>query len=323
MKILIIGGTGTISYEFVKLLSKNKSNFITLINRGKRKKKIPKNIKIIKCNYKKIYDKKKYLEYNYDVVINFIIYKKKDIISDYNLYKNRTKLYIFISSASVYQNNKNKIINEGHLANERRWWYQNEKIKCEQYLLKKFVNNKFPILIIRPGHIYDKNSLPVSIWKSGLSLINYLLKTKEAFIFEKDNPWSIMHSKDFAENFNNILKNKDLCIGKILNICSKKITSWKNIYKIYADILKIKKINFIVFQNKKLKKLPEDIYYQIISDRSKFYIFSNKKIKALTGIFREKISLNQGLKECIKNNYSLIKNRKINFKLINSLKKAT
>lgn len=131
-----------------------------------------------------------------------------------------------------------------------------------------------------------------------------------------------MHSKDFAENFNNILKNKDLCIGKILNICSKKITSWKNIYKIYADILKIKKINFKIFQNKKLKKLPEDIYYQIISDRSKFYIFSNKKIKTLTGIFREKISLNQGLKECIKNNYSLIKNRKINFKLINSLKKA-
>jgi short-subunit dehydrogenase len=39
MKFLIIGGTGTISYEFVKLLSKDKSNFISLINRGKKKRK--------------------------------------------------------------------------------------------------------------------------------------------------------------------------------------------------------------------------------------------------------------------------------------------
>jgi nucleoside-diphosphate-sugar epimerase len=322
MKFLIIGGTGTISYEFVKLLSKDKSNFISLINRGKRKRIIQKNIKIIKCNYKNINNKKKYLEHDYDVVINFIVYKKKDIINDYKLFKKRTKLYIFISSASVYQNVKKTIITEDSSANERRWWYQNEKIKCEQYLLQKSVNDKFPILIIRPGHIYDENVIPVSIWKHGLDLINYLLKKKEAFVFEQDNSWSIMHSKDFAENFINIIKNKDLCVGKIINICSIKIITWRKIYKIYAAILKIKIINFNIFKNNKLKKLPEDIYYQIVSDRSKFYIFSNKKIISLTGSFREKISLKKGLEECIKKNYYIIKNKKINLKLIKALKKA-
>lgn len=58
MKILIIGGTGTISYEFVKLLSKNKNNFITLINRRKKKKKYQEISKLLNA-ITKIYMTKK------------------------------------------------------------------------------------------------------------------------------------------------------------------------------------------------------------------------------------------------------------------------
>jgi len=323
MKILIIGGTGTISYEITKLLEKNKKNKLTLVNRKKKKKSISKNTKIIKCDYRDLKNKIKYLEFDYDVVVNFIVYNKKNIVNDYRLFQNRTKLYVFISTASVYRNKKKSIITENSISDENRWWYQREKIKCEKYLIQKYKKYKFPILIIRPGHIYNENILPVSIWSYGIDLINYFLKTRNAFVFENNHPWSIMHSKDFAANFNNILKNRKKFIGKIINICGEKITNWKKIYKTYANILKIKKINFLILKNNKLKYLPKEMYYQIVSDRSKFYVFSNKKIKSLAGHFQDNTSLKSGLLKCIEKNRTFLTKKNINKKIIDQLKKAT
>ena len=322
MKILIIGGTGTISYDVTMHLAKNKKNFLTLVNRKLKKKKIYKNIKIIKLNYHNLKQKLTLLDNNYDIVINFIAYKKKHAQFDYELFKNRTKLYIFISTASVYRNNK-KIINEESKADENRWIYQREKIRCEKYLLQKFKKNKFPVLIIRPGHIYSQNILPVSLWSYGIDLVINLIKTGNAYIFENNNSWSIMHSKDFAINFVNLIKNKNKCLGQIINIGSKKITNWKKIYKTYQKILSLKKINFKIIKNKKITILPNKIKKQIITDRNKFYVFNINKIKLITGTFVEKTSLKKGLEKSLKYNWQIIKKNNLNQKLINNLDKAT
>ena len=49
MKILFIGGTGTISMAITSLLAK-RGDEVYLLNRGNRNSDLPENVKIIKCD---------------------------------------------------------------------------------------------------------------------------------------------------------------------------------------------------------------------------------------------------------------------------------
>lgn len=42
-------------------------------------------------------------DYKWDVVVNWIAFEADDIMRDIELFRNKTKQYIFISSASAYQ----------------------------------------------------------------------------------------------------------------------------------------------------------------------------------------------------------------------------
>ena len=102
MKIIFIGGTGIISMAITKALSTSSKYELYLLNRGNRNTDLPSNIKIIQGdinNEEEIAEKIKDL--SFDVVCNFIAFVPKHLERDYNLFKNKTKQYIFISSASA------------------------------------------------------------------------------------------------------------------------------------------------------------------------------------------------------------------------------
>ena len=101
MKALFIGGTGTISTDVVAL-AQQKGWEITLLNRGS--KKMPEGIHSIIAD---INDEeavaKAIVSEHYDVVAQFIGYTAEDVKRDIRLFQNKTRQYIFISSASAYQ----------------------------------------------------------------------------------------------------------------------------------------------------------------------------------------------------------------------------
>ena len=165
MKVLFIGGTGIISMAITKLLSNNPNVELYLLNRGNRNADLPSNIKIIQGdinNEQEIAEKIKDL--SFDVVCNFIAFVPKHLERDFNLFKNKTKQYIFISSASAYQKPlSNYIITEGTPVANPYWEYSRNKIFCEEFLMKKYREEKFPITIVRPSHTYDERSVPLGI----------------------------------------------------------------------------------------------------------------------------------------------------------------
>ena len=101
MKALFIGGTGTISTDVVAL-AQQRGWEITLLNRGS--KKMPEGIHsiIADINDEEAVAKAIALEH-YDVVAQFIGYTAEDVKRDIRLFQNKTRQYIFISSASAYQ----------------------------------------------------------------------------------------------------------------------------------------------------------------------------------------------------------------------------
>ena len=102
MKILLIGGTGTISSAISTQL-KEAGHELTLLNRGKSKELLPPAVELLCGDYHNESEMESILKgRKFDVVANFIAFKVEDVQKDYRLFKDITKQYLFISSASAY-----------------------------------------------------------------------------------------------------------------------------------------------------------------------------------------------------------------------------
>ena len=101
MKILFIGGTGTISMAITRLLA-SRGDELYLLNRGNRSAELPDNVKTIIADINDEEDTRKKLEgMTFDCVGEFIGFVPAQLERDYRLFKDKTRQYIFISSSNV------------------------------------------------------------------------------------------------------------------------------------------------------------------------------------------------------------------------------
>ena len=103
MKILFIGGTGIISSACSKEAIRQGMS-LYLLNRGKSSRPLPKGAYSLVADYRNPSEVKAVLaNHAFDAVVNWIAYTPADIKQDLEYYRDRTKQYVFISSASAYQ----------------------------------------------------------------------------------------------------------------------------------------------------------------------------------------------------------------------------
>lgn len=203
MKALFIGGTGTISTDVVAL-AQQKGWEITLLNRGS--KKMPEGIHSIIAD---INDEeavaKAIVSEHYDVVAQFIGYTAEDVKRDIRLFQNKTRQYIFISSASAYQKPlaDYRITESTPLVNPY-WQYSRNKIEAEEVLMAAYRTNGFPVTIVRPSHTYNGTKPPVSVHgdKGNWQILKRILEGKPVIIpGDGSSLWTLTHSKDFAKGY--------------------------------------------------------------------------------------------------------------------------
>ena len=165
MKALFIGGTGTISMGIIKRLAEDPQWEVYLLNRGSRKDEVPEGIHQITADINNEEDVLKKLEgMTFDTVSEFIAFDVKAVERDYRLFKDKTRQYIFISSASAYNKPAaNYVITEGTTLANPYWEYSRNKIACEEFLLKKYREEGFPVTIVRPSHTYDERNIPLGV----------------------------------------------------------------------------------------------------------------------------------------------------------------
>ena len=255
-KILIIGSSGNIGRNLCQKFSK-KNYFVHGISKNRSFR--GKNFKNFNFDYRNNKKLKNFLKNKfYDLVINLIIYKRSQVLREYGFFKNKTDFYIFVSSASIY-NETNDKISEKSKACDLRWSVAKNKFFCEKVFFNLFKKKNFPVMIIRSGHVYNYFTVPSNIIGLGRNLIELLKSNKPAIIFKKNVKRSVIHSEDFANILTKlVISNNDLK-GKILNISGNKITSWEKIYKLYFKLLKIKpKFQYIDTSN--VLNINKDIY---------------------------------------------------------------
>ncbi len=302
MKILLIGGTGTISMAITRLLAE-KGEDVYLLNRGNRNSGLPEGVKLISCD---ISDEKKTAEalgdMTFDCVGEFIGFVPEQVERDFRLFSGRTKQYIYISSASAYQKplSDYRITESTPLANPH-WQYSRDKIACEEFLMKQYRENGFPVTIVRPSHTYDERSVPLGVHGDNGSwqVLRRMLDGKPVIIHgDGSSLWTITHNSDFAKGYVGLIGNIH-AIGQAFHITSDESVTWNQIYAIIADALGVK-LNARHISSEFLNAIgPYDFEGTLIGDKVNTVVFDNSKLKRAVPDFTATVRADQGIRRTI------------------------
>lgn len=298
MKILIIGGTGTISTEVVKK-SIEIGYDVTILNRGNHNYDIPEGVKTITGD---INNEPKMLEllkdYFFDVVVEFVAFKRSQVERDIRLFSGKANQYIFISSASAYKKPvvDYPITEETPLENPY-WDYSRDKIACEEFL--KSVKT-LAVTIVRPSHTYDSKMImaPVTRWQSEYAHIKRLKEGKPVIIpGDGTNVWTITHARDFANSFVYLFGNRK-AYNEAFHITSEKLYTWDMLTNIAAKALGVEAKIIHIPTDFIISHIPE-LEGSLLGDKSWSAIFDNAKIKSVSKEYTSKISYEDVINDVI------------------------
>lgn len=303
MKALFIGGTGTISMAISQKLSQMPEWELYLINRGNKNSSLPTNIHQIKAD---INDEKKVEELlgdlSFDVVCDFIGFTTEHVERDYRLFHNRTRQYIFISSASAYQKPlSSPIINESTPLANPYWQYSRNKIACEEFLMKMYRENGFPITIVRPSHTYGDYSVPLGVHgKLGSwQVLKRMIEQKPVIIHgDGTSLWTMTHNSDFAKGFVCLMGNIH-AIGEAFQITSDESLTWNQIYQTIANHLNVPLKACHISSEFLASTSDFDLMGSLIGDKANSVIFDNSKLKRVVPDFCATVRFDQGIRKTI------------------------
>ena len=302
MKILIIGGTGTISTAISRRLAESE-NELYLLNRGNANNTLPSNINFIKAD---INDEKAASEsldgMEFDVVCDFIGFVKPQLERDFRLFGGKTKQFVYISSASAYNKlPSDYVITEGTSLANPFWEYSRNKIQCEEYLMKLYRNEGFPVTIVRPSHTYSETSVPLGVHgrNGSWQVIKRMLDGKPVIIHgDGTSLWTMTDSRDFAEGFIGLLGNPH-AIGEAFQITSDETLTWNQIYQTIARCLGVELKPYYVASEFLAAVSDYDFTGSLIGDKANSVVFDNRKLKRAVPDFRPKIRFEEGIKDAL------------------------
>ncbi|MCR5600977.1 MAG: SDR family oxidoreductase [Ruminococcus sp.] len=303
MKILLIGGTGTISMAVTRLLSEQ-GHDVFLLNRGSRNNIIPENVRTIQCD---ISDEKtaaqKLNGMSFDCVGQFIGFVPAQVERDIRLFSGKTKQYIYISSASAYQKPLSDcVITESTPLSNPYWQYSRDKIACEELLMKNYRENGFPVTIVRPSHTYDERSVPLGVHgdKGSWQVVKRIMQGKPVIIHgDGSSLWTITHNSDFAKAYAGLVGNIH-AVGQAFHITSDESITWDQIYSIIADELGVKLNACHVPSDWLCAVGPYDFMGTLIGDKANTVIFDNSKIKRAVPEFTATVRADQGIRATVR-----------------------
>jgi nucleoside-diphosphate-sugar epimerase len=298
MKVLFIGGTGIISSACAQL-AVDKGIELTLLNRGiTTRRPVPQGAKILVGDIRQPSTVKAAIgESHYDAVVDWIAFTPEHITTDFELFRNRTDQYVYISSASAYHKPVRSLpITESTPLHNPYWLYSRNKIACEEMLVQAYRESNFPITIIRPSHTYDKMSIP---FRGRWTVLDRMLKEQPVIVHgDGTSLWVMTHHRDFAKAFVGMLGNPK-ALGEAYHITSDEVLTWNQIYTLMANAVGVKVPKLVHIASEVLVAYDADWGAGLLGDKTHSVIFDNSKIKRLVPDFVASIPFRQGVEEIV------------------------
>lgn len=305
MKILIIGGTGTISSAITRQLAAS-NHELWLLNRGNRSDELPQNVRLVTGDINSHTDEvvAKLAGETFDVVCEFIGFLPEQVERDIRIFSGRTRQYVFISSASAYNKPvRQHVITEGTSLANPYWEYSRNKIACEELLMKAYRENGFPVTIVRPSHTYCERSVPVSVHglKGSWQVLKRMIDGKQVIVHgDGSSLWTLTWNEDFARGFIGLLGNPQ-AIGEAFQIMSDESLTWNQIYQTIADALGAEFKPYYVSSSYLAQISPKSWGFEgnLLGDKACTVVFDCSKLKRAVPGFCATTPFHEGVRRAI------------------------
>ncbi|NLC95980.1 MAG: NAD-dependent epimerase/dehydratase family protein [Erysipelotrichaceae bacterium] len=297
MKVLIIGGTGTISSPITNTLSKMDNVELYVLNRGKKKTEELKGVKYLVSDIKDVERVKTLLkDLEFDVVINFLIMNLEDAKNNYEIFKDKTKQFIYISTVCVLNGPSSCNLNEDSLVGNCYSMYGIEKASAERFFLQKYKEDNFNVVIVRPTQTYSDHRIPLSVKGSNYwGVVSRMLKGKKVIVHgDGQSVWAGTHALDFSKAFMGLVNNEK-ANGEVYQIMNPEVYTWDMIYSTLARLLNVEYNPVYIPTDILVYSKKYDFVGSIQGDKRWSKIFDVKKINEVIPDLKFDIDMEKGL----------------------------
>lgn len=309
MRILILGGTGSMGVPLTNILAQN-GHEVYVTSRKERTSE-NENIHFLQGNAKEGSFLQEILQADhYDTIVDFMHYSTDEFSKRMDLLLTATAHYLFLSSCRVFAPSKYPLNEESPRLLDSAT--DEEFLATDEYALSKARNENIlkdsgyrNYTIIRPYITYNTERLQLSMFEKEAWL--YRALKGRSIVFCKDlavRKTTLTHGYDVAKAMAKIIENR-LALGDSggVNIVTNESITWGEILEQYVSVIKEetgKMPNVVILDDTaELGKIIGNTYklkYDRLSDR----VFDNAKVERLTGT-TEYTSVKDGLRESLKN----------------------
>ena len=299
MRVLFIGGTGIISTASTRLAAERGIE-LTLINRGRRAADLPAGVKTLAVDMEDTAAAARALNgASFDSVVDWIAYTPDQIERDLNLFRGRTRQYIFISSASAYQKPVGHyLITESTPLANPYWDYSRNKIACEERLMKAYREEAFPATIVRPSLTYGETQITLAInsWTKSYTVVDRMRRGKRVIVpGDGTSLWVITHNTDFAKGLVGLLGHEQ-AIGHAFHITSDEAMTWNQYYRIVGEAAGVEPQPIHMTSDFIAACLPES-WGGLAGDKAVSVVFDNSKIRRFVPDYCATVPFARGVRQ--------------------------
>jgi nucleoside-diphosphate-sugar epimerase len=303
MKALFIGGTGLISSACVERALAVGWD-VSLLNRGvSTKYPVPPGARLLQAD---VHGNPETLQsvlrsQTFDVVADWLAFTPDDVERDLALFRDRTRQFIFISSASAYQKPPaHYLITEETPLENPFWDYSRNKIDCENLLMREYRERRFPVTIVRPSLTYGPSQIPLCMgsWQYPYTVIDRMKKGKPVIVpGDGTSLWTVTWNADFAIGFCGLM-GMEKAVGEAFHITSDEVLTWNQIYREAGRAAGVEP-EIVHIPSELIAAHDPEMTGSLLGDKSNSAVFDNRKIKSYVPEFSASVPWSEGVKRAI------------------------
>jgi nucleoside-diphosphate-sugar epimerase len=296
-KVLFIGGSGVIS-SACSQLAVDLGIDLYVLNRGETSiRPLPEAATVLRAD---IADRpaagRALGDHEFDAVVDWVAYTPDQVRADIEMFRGRTRQYVFISSASAYQTPPSRVpVVESTPLRNPFWQYSRDKIACEDLLVAAYRDEAFPMTIVRPSHTYDKTSVP---FDGGWTVLERMRQGKPVVVHgDGTSLWTLTSSVDFARGFVPLL-GQQRALGEAFHITSDDALTWNAIAETLAAAAGAS-ADIVHLPSDAIAAADPDWGAGLLGDKSHSMVFDNTKLRTLVPGWAAHIPLEAGARQIV------------------------
>jgi nucleoside-diphosphate-sugar epimerase len=297
LRVLFIGGSGIIS-SACSSLAVERGIDLYVVNRGhSTTRPVPARAKTLQGDVRDPESIGKAIDgLDFDAVVDWVAFTPEHVRADIELFRGRTRQYVFISSASAYQTPPARVpVVESTPLTNPFWQYSRDKIACEDLLMQAYRSDGFPVTIVRPSHTYDKTTVP---FDGGWTVLGRMRQGKEIVVHgDGTSLWTLTHHSDFARGFVPLLGHPRT-IGDAFHITSDDAPTWNQIAEALAAAAGVE-ARIVHVSSDAIAAADPEWGAGLLGDKAHSMVFDNSKLRGVVPDYLATVPFEQGAREIV------------------------